>query len=1381
MTESSYKVVGVVEDSSYAERLRQDAKKREKGIYPRTIMIGLGGTGAKALIHLRRLVLERFGAVSALDGVAYLSVDTDVRSQNVSAEEERKSPLDNALSFQKDERVNVKVDFKNYIGPNIIHHPQIREWWDEAALPSSDFNLEAGAGQIRPLSRLAFFTNKGLIQEAVERAYRKVSGNSISSDRVDTQSPVRVVIVTGLAGGTGSGMSLDLPALVSTTLEHHERPKIEGFFVLPGGFSGVESGTSFPKVAANGFAALREINHYLTTTFSVRWEPTGSRVEARGLYQRYVLFSGTNASGQQLSDLGDCYRTIGETLFLDFGAGPMAGWVQGVRVNREQYLNSAVTYTYRLPQADGSVRETHTDEWRNAFSSIGFSKLVSPAWRLLNKAKYELAAEMVGLLDPGRQAEHKGVMTRNRDRFMAECGFLQGELVTDEGNRQVWQVRDRLARQTGTGKEIQSVFEHLDLLKSRLAEDAESMFAQGTTTEECEDAWKRVANLWGDPTTDGEEGDWAREVVKNRRALIREVEAQIPKTIENFRKKRAVGISGTVAILQSILETLDRPADQARYTEFFRRQIEQLPSRSQEAKVRWDRRVQHAEQAAKGTFGTWGRSEENHRKAVEMAGQALYEYWEARIKELISVEGCKVLEEIRSLLREQLTQVEGIAERMSRLEAQYRKLAEFYSVPQRSYVVQEINFAADADPLAYYLGREGEERREKLAVLLDRGLRRMGLDTLETIGLALSGEHEKFRDNLSAQAFYALRGESGWTSSFTDNPDKPHEGFIERHSILRVLKELTDVQRKEKYKELYQKGLPWGRKNQTQALVNLHEPHGDAFIGCIAEGYEDIVEEMVGYLKANADAKFEPQQIRAYDPAEIILYTELTAFPVYYLSEISGLKSHYDRLLNDTSSKTALHLHQDYHRFQPIVPYDPGQVASFQKAWSLFLQAQMLGLVCSVRQAVDDDRRILFQWRRKVGPFEVQWSDLGAEGQVIRRLMSDSTTARQMRSDVREAQDRLLESRSGSWQHLVALADYFYYCIFPVRGSSTAFGDTGPLGSMQNLVASTLRQEWRSKVTDGNVEYRVRELLETLDRWSRPTSRDAGQLVPRTLALKPEERLDEWGLLEIVDQAIDSFIRRGEIIESRDSQGNRLNSYPRLALCWDYFEQIDLAADDGEILVSPAASEEGTWHYAGAVGKEHGLTLAEIAERVRQAPKERHRVWAAGMEHWQDAVQIPMVAEMLASIKVAPPPDETMPSPDEVVPSPDEVVPPPDEVMPPPDEVMPPPDEVMSPSAAESISPDEIAPPPLTAPTVTMELHYARDDERIGCLSAIEVARQVEAHPASVHKVWAPGFGSDWKVAHEVPVVAKHLISEPPPLPSRELGDTEKELGHAQG
>jgi len=1243
--DSGYKVIGMVEDADYSGRLEAEAKKKEKGIYSRTIFIGIGGTGAKSLLHLRRLILERFGRVDALEGVAFVSIDTDIQSQAPSAEEERKNPLENALRFEKDERVNVKIDFKNYVGPNIIHHPQIREWWDEAALPSDDFNLEKGAGQIRPLSRLGFFANKLEIQDAISRAYRKVSAQSLSGERVDTASPVRVVLVTGLAGGTGSGMLLDLAALVQVELQHQERPVIEGVLVLPGGFGSVEKGVNFPKLAANGYAALRELNHYLTHPFDVQWEATGSREEVRGLFNRYVLFSGTNYGGEQLADLGDCYRTIGEILFLDFGAGPMAGWVQGVRINREQYLNSGVTYTYRLPQADGSVKETHTDEWRNAFSSVGLSKLVFPSWRLINKAKYELAAEMVGLLDPGRLGELSDVITRHRDRFMFDCGFFQGERETDDGRRAHWQVRNRLAQQTGAGNDLTTIYEHITRFQHELAENSESMYTEHNTQEETELVWKRLATLWGDPTSPGSEGDWSDQVKKNRRDLIREVERTLPKTVEFFRRKPAVGISGVVAILKDILEQLDRPGDQARYLDFFKQQRPRLDAQMTQSKDLWKKRVEIAEQASRG----FGRSQENHRKALHLAGEALGDYWRARVNDYICEEGIKALEQIRALVSDQVKYIERIAERMHVLESQYKQLAAFYSRPQKSHMIRELEVNPDEDLLEPYLGRQADVRQERLEGLLDRGLRAIGVETLEALGNKLAGEFEQFRDHLSAQAFYALRGENGRTIAFTDNPEESLQGFIERYSIFKVLREsLNETQRRDLFEQLYRKGMPWASKNQTHAIVNLHEPHGDAFLGCIIEGFEEVADEMEKRFERTAETRFLPLRVRSYDPSEIIFYTELTAFPVYYLSEVSNLERHYERLLHDPKTRTPLHIHQDYHQFQGVLPFDTGEVANLQKAWSLFLRALMLGLICSVRQRADDEKRVAFQWRRKVGPFEIQWTDLGAEGQALERLMKDQPLIRQLGADLEDAEKKLQQTAQGTWSHLVALAYYYYYCVFPVR-NTTRTADARPLGSMQNLVAYNLRLTWQKKEADGtDVQLKVKELLESLARWSRPIYRDPGQIVPRTAALKSEDRMEEWQLLGLVEQGIRTFIANGDLKDSRDARGQVEVGYPYLCLDWDALEKP--AAPAGPAVAASAAADGDEepppleppppagefFHYARDGERQGKLSAEEVARQVQQHPEGEHKVWIRDFgSAWKRAQEVPAIADLLEDV---PPP-----------------------------------------------------------------------------------------------------------------------------------------------
>jgi hypothetical protein len=1329
MTRQLIGAVSASDEADYSKRLEEEAKKRERGIYPRTIFIALGGTGAKALIHLRRLIVERFGALDNLEGIAYLSIDTDVNSQAPSADEEKKSPLDKIISFAKEERINLKVEFKNYVGPNLIHHPEIREWWDEGALPSKEFNLEVGAGQIRQLARLALFVNRDEIQAGIDRAYRKVTSISIEGHRVDTASKVRIVVVAGLAGGTGSGLIFDVAALLQDQLGHHEPPSLEAFLVLPGGFSTVEQGKNYPKVAANGYAALKELNHYLVHPFTVRWEAQSLPIEVLGLYERYMLFSGTNAQNERLNDLADCYRALGEILFLDFGAGPMAGWIQGVRVNRQQYLRSAITNTYRLTRPDGGALETHADQWKTAFSSGGVSKLVFPSWRLINRAKYELAAQMVALMDPGRLAKLADILNTHRDRFLFDSGFLQGDRVGERGRQSHTQVRDRLARQINAGTEINSVYDHVNKYQEELVGLAESMFTEKSTLEAGSEVWKKLASLWGDPFSSGNEGDWPKQVRENRRALGKEVHERLPAVIEDYRRKPAVGVSGVMAILKEVLELIARPADQARYADWFSQQRPELKRTMDESQARWAKRLQNAHRASRGL----GSNADNHRAAVRQAADALGEYWRARVNDYICDQAPQALAAIRGSLEEQLGRLERIAEKMLTLESEYQGFARFYDTPTRSFIVHEVAPPANlGDLLEPYLGRQADERTERLQRLLDKGLREMHLETLEQIGEKLSGEFEKFRDNLASQAFYALRGEAGFTAAFVENPEDKVPGFIERYSIFKVLKELNVTQRGDLFEQLYKKGLPWAQQNRVEATPSEQKPHGDAFLGYVADGYEDISREMLARMGSEANNLFAPKQVRSYDPSEIILYTELTAFPAYYLSEVSDLRRHYDSLLNDTKVVTPLHIDQDYHQFQPLIPYNQAQLASFKHAWQLFVLAQMLGIVRSLRLRADDDVRLIYQWRRKVGAFDVQWTDLGAEGRAIERLMLGPDLRARLQGDVQSERDRFLTTREGTLYHLIALADYYSYCIFPVHNAPGARQELSiPLGSMQNLVCNELRADWRREQgrteTDATrLEEEVRKVLLSLASWSKPVYRDRGQLVPATPEVPAAERLVEWGLAGTAVEALRSFVARGLLQQTRDRLGNLVLRFPRLAVDWAYFES--------EADKPPRTA--GTWHYRGDRGQEQGLSAPEVAERVQRQPDGSHRVWSPGLDNWRNAREVPEIAQLLAAPTRPPADVGASPAP-----------------APPPDPQVPSPPE------------DHEAPPPLPAEeTSGASFFYACDGQQTGKLSAGEIARRIAAAPGSVHRVWTKSFGSTWKPAQEVPEIASCMPDAPPPL-----------------
>ena len=1286
------------EDLKAIERFVQDA---DHGRYARTILIGLGGTGAKALQHLRQMLVERFGRVN-LSGVTYLSMDTDVQSIRPEATKDQ-SPYEELVSFQEEERLNVSANL-NAVLENMARHPYIKEWWDDSALDRRrNFELSKGAGQIRPLSRLVFFQNREDIQEALERCWTKVTAQDLDDARIK-KGKVRVVVIAGWAGGTGSGMFLDLGALIKSTFDGRGFD-LEGLFVLPGVFKGVD--TKFAKLGANGYAALRETNHYLSNAFEAQWDHH-ARASVKGLYSRMVLLSGTNALGESMANASDAYKAIGELLFLDFAGGPIKSWVEGVRINREQYLTSFVGYRYMVEDQDGKPRETHADKFRTAFSTFGISKLVYPSWRLLNFAKYDLTAEMVRLLDPGRASELGDVITEWRMRFMIEGGFFQGTRVDEEGrSRRVYQVRDALAAQKGTRTASSSIFEHIVELGDELRSLADEMFHEKSTLALGKEKWREVRKLYGDPYSPGNEGDWSIQIVNNREAYVRQVRKDLPRVIEAIRSRKGVGITGVRQILENVIEELDRPHDRAMFIDWLRVQRTEKQREVEERRKEWEKLLNNADEASQGSFLSRP-STDNHAAALDLAADAFVAYWRAQVTEFICVEGIKALEAIKKALSDQLTRIDLILTRMRELEHFYLDFRDSFREPRLSTMFIELPVQHDLDKLLEpYLGSDAQQRQERLERLLERSLRAMGVQTLEDLELSLSGKVDTFRQALANEAFFALKGDdTGRTAAFIDDSEESQTGFLHRYSVLSALESMPKERVKELLKQLYDKGLPWVKPTPKDPTGGAAlKPVADAFFGCndvegrqIKELHTELARQQPHGLP------FKPNLVRTNDPSELVFLTEWNAFAAYFVGELhgaNGLKSHYEKLLYDPVRPEALHIHTDFHTFQHLVPLEETEVRWEERAWKLFHQAQMMGVICSRRRRHGDDTRVSFTRRKRATALDTTWEELGVEATLIRNLMVDRAFIQSLTADIEHRIQELLDA-GGDYADLVAMADYWTYCVYPVVAPSEQSGAavTAVQGSLENLAMTELRKEWERKAL---ASMSREELLErrftrirSLADWTRPVAKSVGLPVPTSADVPDELRVDVWTLLPQAREQVRELVRRRELRESRDEYGNAATQFPRLAIRWNAFRPpADVPAE--------ARGAGARYWYKGDAGTHQDLSMAQVVAHVRAAPSGRHRVFARGWPGWKDALTLSEVSEALEGAPV--PVDEG----------------------------------------------------PL--------YHYAVGKERHGKRTAVQVAAEVAAAPALEHKVWLAEFGRDWKRATEVPAIAALVPDdEPPPL-----------------
>ena len=197
-------------DQKIAEALK--AEKLAEAKIPPTILIGIGGTGAKALQVLRQEMLDYYGTVRT-ERMQYIELDTEVAAQDPTLSSLKADPRKDKIRFDDQEFLSLSGTPVSSLVDNAMYIDGIKQWWDPNAKGESGrVNLSDGAAQIRPLGRLTYFHFRNTIRQKIQHA------QGIVNNSVDGASGIEVFIVSGAAGGTGSSMTFDVCADVRSII-----------------------------------------------------------------------------------------------------------------------------------------------------------------------------------------------------------------------------------------------------------------------------------------------------------------------------------------------------------------------------------------------------------------------------------------------------------------------------------------------------------------------------------------------------------------------------------------------------------------------------------------------------------------------------------------------------------------------------------------------------------------------------------------------------------------------------------------------------------------------------------------------------------------------------------------------------------------------------------------------------------------------------------------------------------------------------------------------------------------------------------------------------------------------------------------------------------
>ena len=174
-----------------------------------TLLIGLGGTGVKSLYRFRHMMIKEHGSPSPTSNpIEYAYVDLN-RDHDESGYLVCLAMSDTAVALSKDDCINISDFDLNALIDNPPDH--IREWLEvDKTSMIKVIDPSKGAGQIRPLSKLALYANYDTVRSAMESKLNRLQTYGVNN----TSGKPQVIVIAGMAGGTGSGLFLDILAMI---------------------------------------------------------------------------------------------------------------------------------------------------------------------------------------------------------------------------------------------------------------------------------------------------------------------------------------------------------------------------------------------------------------------------------------------------------------------------------------------------------------------------------------------------------------------------------------------------------------------------------------------------------------------------------------------------------------------------------------------------------------------------------------------------------------------------------------------------------------------------------------------------------------------------------------------------------------------------------------------------------------------------------------------------------------------------------------------------------------------------------------------------------------------------------------------------------------
>jgi hypothetical protein len=359
------------------------------------LVIGLGGTGIDAMLRLKYQINKRF--ILDEDKISNTRKDKPKKVEFLGfetnqGEKNKRYPASGGVGLDPQSELVMlsNAEVRSILNDRKILDDCIKEWLSPEL--SSESGTD-GAGGVRQVGRLLLFTKINEIVDCIEKKIRLL--------QEDTEETVHVFILSGLAGGTGSGTFIDIAYIVRGIMNNiygskgDDKVNIMGYLFTPDVnlSRATDNQSSQSYIIKNGFAALKELDYLMGIgdrheRFTQKYRNRLTVDSPMPPFNLCHLISATNIDGRPMSNAYDYCMNVTAENIVNFMSN---------EVRESGGVFAIQDYISNLKQSTDNMAKPYMSNYK--YIIIGASSAVLPLEEITTYLAYKLFEKMQYMFD----------------------------------------------------------------------------------------------------------------------------------------------------------------------------------------------------------------------------------------------------------------------------------------------------------------------------------------------------------------------------------------------------------------------------------------------------------------------------------------------------------------------------------------------------------------------------------------------------------------------------------------------------------------------------------------------------------------------------------------------------------------------------------------------------------------------------------------------------------------------------------------------------------------------------------------------------------------------------------------------------------------------